>query len=134
MVSVLKNTLTPSTRKLAAVLLAVALVFIYFSPSDLLFRDSNPNCIHRKLLGIECPGCGMTRAIYSILHSDLKNALRLNFAAVFVFPLLVVEIISGFRERVFLDRARFLLYFASCAALFVLYGIRIFSLKIKYIT
>ena len=134
MVSFLKSILVPSTRRLAAVLLTLALVFIYFSPKELISRDSNPNCIHRKILSVKCPGCGMTRAIYSILHSDLKNALRLNFAVVFVFPLLVVEIISGFKDRVFLVRARALLYFASCAALFALYGIRIFSLKIKYIT
>lgn len=31
-------------------------------------------CIYRYLLGIPCPGCGMTRAIVSALHLDLRQA------------------------------------------------------------
>ena len=37
-----------------------------------------PVCPTRALLGIDCPGCGTLRAVYSLLHLDLGGALRYN--------------------------------------------------------
>lgn len=32
-------------------------------------------CPFRAILGIPCPGCGMTRALVCLLHGDLKSSL-----------------------------------------------------------
>jgi len=45
-------------------------------------------CLFRNLTGWECPGCGMTRAILSLLRGDLATALHYNRMVVLVFPLL----------------------------------------------
>jgi Protein of unknown function (DUF2752) len=37
-----------------------------------------PVCPTKALLGIDCPGCGSLRMIYSLLHFDLAGALRYN--------------------------------------------------------
>ncbi|MEV0673277.1 DUF2752 domain-containing protein [Mycobacterium sp. NPDC050441] len=37
-----------------------------------------PACPTKLLLGIDCPGCGSLRMIYSVLHGDLLAALRFN--------------------------------------------------------
>ncbi|MDX1890482.1 DUF2752 domain-containing protein [Mycolicibacterium sp. 050158] len=37
-----------------------------------------PVCPTRTLLGIDCPGCGSLRMIYSLLHGDLLGALHWN--------------------------------------------------------
>jgi hypothetical protein len=37
-----------------------------------------PVCPTKALLGIDCPGCGSLRMIYSLLHLDLGAALRFN--------------------------------------------------------
>jgi hypothetical protein len=37
-----------------------------------------PVCPTKALLGIDCPGCGSLRMIYSLLHLDVAAALRFN--------------------------------------------------------
>jgi len=45
-------------------------------------------CLFRNLFGIQCPGCGMVKAISSIFHGDFKRAFHYNKLIVIVFPLL----------------------------------------------
>jgi hypothetical protein len=45
-------------------------------------------CLARNLFGVECPGCGMTRAISCVLHGDFPTALRYNKLVALLFPLL----------------------------------------------
>ena len=37
-----------------------------------------PVCPTKALLGIDCPGCGSLRMIYSLLHFDLASAVHYN--------------------------------------------------------
>ncbi len=36
------------------------------------------NCIFKKIFGITCPGCGMTRAYLSFFKGDIKSAFEFN--------------------------------------------------------
>lgn len=45
-------------------------------------------CLFRLIIGCPCPGCGMTRAVSSMLHGDIAAAIRFNGLVVVVFPLL----------------------------------------------
>lgn len=47
-----------------------------------------PVCLIRKVFGVKCPGCGMTRAISSLAHGDIRKAVRYNRLVVVVFPIL----------------------------------------------
>ncbi|GAA1481238.1 DUF2752 domain-containing protein [Gordonia sinesedis] len=47
-----------------------------------------PVCPTKALAGIDCPGCGALRAIYSLLHADVLAALRYNAVAVVAIGLL----------------------------------------------
>src|ERR1043165_5055849 len=51
-----------------------ALVF-FFNPATHHFY---PVCQFHRLTGLNCPGCGMTRALYALLHGDFAEALRDN--------------------------------------------------------
>lgn len=56
-------------------------------PTSLL--DSGHSiCFIENVFGRECPGCGMTRAISSVLHGNLVMAFGHNRLIVIVFPLL----------------------------------------------
>lgn len=48
-----------------------------------------PVCPTKALLGIDCPGCGSLRMIYSLLHLDVESAIRFNALGVVAVLLLV---------------------------------------------
>ncbi|HSY19093.1 MAG TPA: DUF2752 domain-containing protein [Candidatus Acidoferrales bacterium] len=77
-----------SSFRLAAIILAIiaaglaALVF-FFNPATHGFY---PVCQFHRLTGLNCPGCGMTRALYALLHGDLPAAFRDNALLVLAIP------------------------------------------------
>lgn len=56
-------------------------------------------CLFRNLTGWECPGCGMTRAVLSLLRGDLATALHYNRMVVLVFPLLCCLLLTELRNH-----------------------------------
>lgn len=46
-------------------------------------------CPFKRFLGIECYGCGMTRALCALLHGQAHIALQYNRGVLLAFPLLV---------------------------------------------
>ena len=49
-----------------------------------------PICPTKALLGVDCPGCGTLRMIYSLLHGDLLAAVRFNAVALVALGFLAV--------------------------------------------
>ena len=60
---------------LAAVALALVSVVFLFNPATHHFY---PVCQFHRLTGLNCPGCGMTRALSALLHGEFATALRDN--------------------------------------------------------
>jgi hypothetical protein len=51
------------------------------------FLNTVPSiCLFKKLFGIECLGCGMTRAISSMLHLNFSEAISYNRLVVILLP------------------------------------------------
>lgn len=67
---------------LGAAALGVGAVIFFFNPTTHAFY---PVCKFHQLTGLNCPGCGATRALYALLHGNFLTALRDN--ALFVFAL-----------------------------------------------
>src|ERR1700761_4030035 len=57
-----------------AILAAGAMVY-FFNPTTHAFY---PLCQFHQLTGLNCPGCGATRALYALLHGNFSVALRDN--------------------------------------------------------
>ena len=79
------------TRLAAAAGLAVALagaVAAFAIPTAWL-EGAPTLCLWQRLLGVECPGCGMTRALSAALHGDFAAAWSFNRAVVVVLPLAI---------------------------------------------
>ena len=72
----------------AALVIAIAALVFFFNPSTHGFY---PVCQFHRLTGLNCPGCGMTRALYALLHGDLLTALRDNALLVLAIPLLLAR-------------------------------------------
>ena len=41
----------------------------------LIILISDVGCVYKRMFGIDCPGCGMTRAWFSFFKGDLHQAL-----------------------------------------------------------
>jgi hypothetical protein len=60
---------------------------LYLVPIDWL-NQQHTICLFKNIFGRECPGCGITRAVLSVLHFDFENAYHYNKLVIIVFPLL----------------------------------------------
>ena len=86
------ETTTDRTRQLALAafvwlgLAAVGLFLFAFNPSNFAFF---PKCPFRTLTGLQCPGCGSTRAFYQLLHLHPVVAFKLNPLMVLTLPFIV---------------------------------------------
>ncbi len=48
--------------------------------------DFYPPCVFHSLTGLQCPGCGTTRALHHLLHGDIVGAFHLNAMLFVVVP------------------------------------------------
>lgn len=69
-----------------ACLLAIPIA-LYCIPAGWIMHG-HPVCLFRNLFGTECYGCGMTRAVFSLLRLDFGAAWEYNRLIVIVAPLL----------------------------------------------
>lgn len=51
-------------------------------------------CISNKITGLYCSGCGMTRAVFSLLKFDFYQAFRYNAFSILLLPILLIYFIS----------------------------------------
>lgn len=54
---------------------AGAWVLYTFAPAGNRFY---PQCVFHAVTGLDCPGCGTTRALHALLHGDVAAAFRFN--------------------------------------------------------
>ena len=45
-----------------------------------------PGCLFHRLTGLECAGCGMTRALHALLHGRVGDAFRHNPLGMVLLP------------------------------------------------
>lgn len=83
------------------VVAAHAGAYAFFAGRNPYTETIFPPCVLLHLTGLQCPGCGGTRALYSLLHGDVLGSLQLN-PLVIAGYLAVMLGVSG----VFLERSR----------------------------
>jgi hypothetical protein len=77
---------------LALVALGGGAVVFFFDPTQTPFY---PQCAFHNLTGLNCPGCGATRAVYALLHGRWLVALRDN--ALFLLTGVALALRAGYR-------------------------------------
>jgi hypothetical protein len=64
-------------------------VFLLIQPAD-FFDTGTAICPSKRFLHIECPGCGLTRAVQHAIHCDLKRAWEFNKLVIVILPILLL--------------------------------------------
>src|SRR2546425_12128471 len=80
--------------------LVTGALFLFFlnpaSPSNQFF----PKCPFRALTGLQCPGCGSTRACYQLLHLHPIAAFKLNPLMMLTLPFIVYGFLGFTRSAI----------------------------------
>lgn len=63
-------------------------------------------CTFRKLTGVPCPGCGLTRSFISMGHGRIAEAWRYNPAGLFFFAVVLFQIPYRFYQLARIRRGR----------------------------
>ncbi|WP_407939948.1 DUF2752 domain-containing protein [Micromonospora tarapacensis] len=63
--------------------------------------DALPTCLLKLTTGLDCPGCGGTRALWYVLHADLPAAARHHFLFVFALPFLAYLFVAWAGRQAF---------------------------------
>jgi hypothetical protein len=83
--------------------LASVAIFLFFfnpaSPANQWF----PKCPFRLVTGMQCPGCGSTRAFYQLLHLHPIAAFKFNPLMILTLPFIVYGFL-GFTRSALMGR------------------------------
>ncbi|WP_422770766.1 DUF2752 domain-containing protein [Plantactinospora sp. WMMC1484] len=63
--------------------------------------DAAPTCFLKLTTGLDCPGCGGTRAFWYLLHGDLPAAARHHLLFVFAVPFLIYLYVAWAGRQLF---------------------------------
>lgn len=79
----------PLLRRLSLmILLGIPLLVVLMPPG---LPENLPSlCLVRNLTGMECPGCGISRAFWAVCHGEPAKAYGFNRAIVVAFPLALI--------------------------------------------
>lgn len=82
-----------------AISAAALLVLLVFAVVPLsAWTATPPVCLFRRTVGVQCLGCGMTRALSHAMHGNVQEALTLNAGVAVVVPALVAAVLAGLRR------------------------------------
>lgn len=95
-------------------LFAVCLLFFY-------------ECPFHYLLGIPCPGCGMTRALFSLLLLRFGRAFYYHPGIYLILPGFLLWCAEQFKLLTLRHRTKKVLLTLGIAALLLIYFVRLFS-------
>src|ERR1017187_4496205 len=72
---------------LGATAIGMGAMVFFFNPSTHGFY---PVCMFHSLTGLNCPGCGATRALYALLHGKVRLAVKDNVLFVVLLAVLTI--------------------------------------------
>ena len=107
------NNYFDTTKKRSLVVISVVFILVlmalFYYKLDSLFSISIP-CIFHKITKLYCPGCGITRAFFSLMEFDIIAAIKYNLLIILVFPFLGYYIFINVRDWIFFKERNYLIF------------------------
>ena len=102
----------------------IILLAVYAVATQLAFGTVCPMVI---FCGLPCPGCGLTRAVCSILLGDLKSAVEYNLTAFLWLPFLLLLLWERYltAKKIF-SRQGVIIFVALVTVVYYLYRMKMF--------
>lgn len=70
---------------LLGVLIGIIIIVVYSTIDPMRYKVMLP-CSFKLLTGLQCPACGMQRALYAMLHGHWREAIEYNYFFIFSVP------------------------------------------------
>ncbi|WP_406081843.1 DUF2752 domain-containing protein [Micromonospora sp. NBC_00858] len=80
---------------------AIGMAYALVSDPTHADPDAAPTCLLKLTTGLDCPGCGGTRALWYVLHGDLPAAARHHFLFIFALPFLAYLFVAWAGNQAF---------------------------------
>ena len=78
--------------------LLMLLLLTYFSVVFFVMKKTGITCVFLYFLGVPCPGCGMTRALRSVLRFEFLKAFGYN-PLIYCMPYVFAYIFIDFKNK-----------------------------------
>ena len=75
-------------KRLLLILYFIAPVVLFYIPLDWLNKQ-HTICLVKNIFGVNCFGCGITRAVISGIQLDFDKSFEYNKMVIIVLPLLI---------------------------------------------
>ena len=119
----MKSKLT--NRVILYLVLVIILSVLYFIPDNLLFESRESLCMHKMILGIECPLCGMTRAAHELMHFKFLSAFQYNFTVYLLSLFILIDFLYIIFPALKLRTVRKITLILLLAGFGIIYGMRL---------
>jgi hypothetical protein len=89
------------TNKIGLAIWLALPLFLLLMPAD-FFDYGRAICPSKSFLNLECPGCGLTRAVQHAIHFQFSEAWGFNRGIVFALPalfLIYIHILGRFLQK-----------------------------------
>ncbi len=102
-------------------LAAVVVLYVMFFTAT----DIGIPCAFHEITGMQCPGCGMTHALSSIIQGDFTEAFRYNALSLTICPMIVIYLLARALKYIKTGQEEFsfmeILFLIICLVICVLY-------------
>lgn len=104
----IKVTSTSLNKYLQCLILIIFVSVIYLLPEKIFESPLGKNdlCILRQLFDIPCPGCGMTRSFYYLLHANIEKSMYYNRSGILLAPVILIEILRKVTKAEIIENIR----------------------------
>lgn len=71
--------------------MGILVVYYFVNPS----LDTFPiKCVWKELTHTDCPACGMQRAMFALVHGELRQALAYNYFFILSIPYAMMAVVT----------------------------------------